>query len=391
LRDAIRFAFYHAMRRVMQSLSKVFGAAVLLYGCATYDDPYYVHSVYRPAVAADAHVSVFYLTDRHYDPNFSGGFTYQREGTASCGTMTADVPPARLPGGAAIFASEVSLVPQICGTAAHDLAATIARDARQKNCASVLVWVHGFDTGSKSAMLRAAQLGLDTQWHCPVVAFDWTSSGNRTQYDADLQNARDAEPMFGEFLRALSGVGLKAEIVAHSMGTRLVLEALANHRGHADQVVFAAPDIGIAQDNDEFATLARAATPNFRRLTIYASREDAVLAISKRLNDGVPRLGREPLAAYHDAIPNVDVIDASDVPGDYTGHNYYGLSYEIIADMALALDGVPAAARLEPRAGAGPTLVPGDGGLLYRLNVADNRTPDAMTRFLRWLASLFAG
>jgi hypothetical protein len=105
----------------------------------------------------------------------------------------------------------------------------------------------------------------------------------------------------------------------------------------------------------------------------------------------VPRLGRHPLEAWRDAVPNVDVIDASDVAGDYTGHNYYGLSYEIIADMALALDGVPAEARLKPRAGADPTLLPGEDGLPYRLNVADNRTPDAMTRFLRWLVWVFTG
>jgi esterase/lipase superfamily enzyme len=334
---------------------------------------------------------VFYLTDRRYDPNFPGGFTYERDGAAACGTVAADVPPARLPGGAAVFASEISLTPQSCGAGERELAAAIARDARQKNCTSVLVWVHGFDTGFKSAVLRAAQLGLDTEWHCPVIAFGWTSSGNRALYDADLEHARDAEPMFGEFLRALSGAGLKADIVAHSMGTRLVLEALAKHRAPANQVIFAAPDIGIGQSDDEFATLARAATPDFHRLTIYASRDDAVLAISKRLNGGVPRLGRHPLEAWRDAIPNVDVIDASDVAGDYTGHNYYGLSYEIIADMALALDGVPAEARLKPRAGAGPTLMPGADGLPYRLNVADNRTPDAMTRFLRWLVSVFTG
>jgi esterase/lipase superfamily enzyme len=197
--------------------------------------------------------------------------------------------------------------------------------------------------------------------------------------------------MFGELLRALSDVGLKTNIVAHSMGTKLVLEALAKHAGHADQVVFAAPDIGIAQDNDEFATLTRAAMPDFHRLTIYASREDAVLAISQRLNGGMPRLGREPLSAWRDAVPNVDVIDASNVAGDYTGHNYYGLSYEIIADMALALDGVPAQARLEPRAAAEPTLLPGEDGLPYRLNVADNREPSSTVRLLRWLASLFGG
>jgi esterase/lipase superfamily enzyme len=382
------------MRRVGQSLSNgriaVLIGAALLSGCATYNDPYYVHSVYRPLVAADADVSVFYLTDRHYDANSPTGFTYARAGTPSCGLVHADVPPARLPGGPAIFASVTSLAAQSCGAGEQGLAEAIARDAKQKNCTSVMVWVHGFDTGFKSAVLRAAQLGLDTQWQCPVAAFSWTSSGDRTQYDADLANARAAEPMFADFLRALSAAGLKVEIAAHSMGTRLVLETLAKHAVHADQAVFAAPDIGIAHDNDEFATLARAAAPDFRHLTIYASYEDAVLAISKRLNGGVPRLGREPLAAWRDAVPNVDVIDASDVAGDYTGHNYYGLSYEIIADMALALDGVPAQARLGPRDGAQPTLLPGKDGLPYRLNVAGNRTPDIFTRALRWLIGTFA-
>jgi esterase/lipase superfamily enzyme len=381
------------MRLKAQSLPYA-GMAVLialLCGCATYDDPFYVHSVYRPTSAADANVSVFYLTDRHYDPSFPGGFTYTRDGTASCGTVEADVPPARLPGGAAVFATIKTLAPQSCGASERDLAAAIAREARQKNCASVMVWVHGFDTGFKSAVLRAAQLGLDTQWRCSVAAFSWTSSGNRTQYDADLARARDAEPMFGAFLHALSDAGLKVDIVAHSMGTRLVLETLARHMGSADQVVFAASDIGIAQNNDEFATLARAAAPDFHRLTVYASGEDAVLAISSRLNGGIPRLGRQPLAAWRDAVPNVDVIDASEAPGDYTGHEYYGLAYETIADMALVLDGVSARGRLEPRTGAAPTLLPGDNDLPYRLNVADKRTPSSTERLLRWLMSVFAG
>jgi esterase/lipase superfamily enzyme len=372
-------------------LLKVVAGAVLLSGCATYDDPYYVHSVYRPAVAADADVDVFYLTDRHYDASVPGGFAYSREGAASCGTVHADIPPARLPGGKAIFAEETSLTPQSCGVSERELAAAIAREARRKNCDSVLVWVHGFDTGFRSAVLRAAQLGLDTQWRCPVVAFSWTSSGDRTRYDADLANARAAEPLLADFLRALKDTGLTPDIVAHSMGTKLVLETLAQNTARADQVVFAAPDIGIARDNDEFAALTRAAVPNFHHLTVYASHEDAVLAISRHLNNGVPRAGRDPRAAYRDAVPNMDVIDASDAAGDYTGHNYYGLAYEIIADMALALDGVPAQTRLQPRTGAEPTLLPGKDGLPYRLNVADNRTPDFATRALRWLIGVFTG
>ncbi|HEY5338498.1 MAG TPA: alpha/beta hydrolase, partial [Rhizomicrobium sp.] len=198
-----------------------------------------------------------------------------------------------------------------------------------------------------------------------------------------------AEPLFGGLLRALSDAGIKTQIVAHSMGTRLALEALGQNGARADQVVLTAADIGIAQDDDQFLTLTRAAASHFTRLTVYASRGDAVLAISKRFNNGVPRLGREPLAAYRADAPKVDVIDVSNVPGDYTGHNYYGLSYEIIADMALTLDGVPAPARLKPRGIAAPTLLPGDDGLPYRLNVADDRTPGFFTRLLRWVVTAF--
>lgn len=378
------------MRQAVQSVLAVVLGALLLCGCADYDDPYFVHSVYRPAVVADANIRVFYLTDRRYDARLPGGFANSRDGTPACGTVLTHIPPARLPKGAMIFATMENPVPQSCGAGERDLAAAVAREARKDGCASVLVWVHGFDTEFPTAAMRGAQLGLDTQWRCPVVTFSWTSSGRRTRYDADLANVRAAEPMLADLLRALSEAGLRADIVAHSMGTKLVLETLAKDAVPADQVVFAAPDIGIRPD-DEFATLTRAAAPDFHRLTVYASQEDAVLAISRRLNGSVARLGREPQAAYRDALPHVDVIDASNVQGDYTGHNYYGLSYEIIADMALVLDDVPAQARLQPRPGAAPTLLPGEDGLPYRLNVADNRTPSSTVQLLRWLVGLIGG
>ena len=371
----------------MQSVLAVVAGACALCACADYDDPYYVHSVYRPAVAADANASVFYLTDRHYDANLPSGFANTRDGTPSCGTVLTHIPPARLPKGAMIFASLDKPVPQSCGTGQRELAAAIAGEARKDGCASVLVWVHGFDTEFVSAALRGAQLGLDTQWRCPVAVFSWSSSGDRSQYDEDLVNARAAEPMLAEFLRALADTGLRTDIVAHSMGTKLVLETLAKNTVQADQVVFAAADIGIRPE-DEFATLTHAAAANFRHLTIYASHEDAVLAISKLLNHEEARLGRDPRVAYHDAVPNVDVIDASEAHSDYTGHNYYGLAYEVIADMALALDDVPTQTRLQPRAGAEPTLLPGEDGPPYRLNIADNRTPGSTVRLLRWLIGL---
>jgi esterase/lipase superfamily enzyme len=122
------------------------------------------------------------------------------------------------------------------------------------------------------------------------------------------------------------------------------------------------------------------------RLTIYASDDDAALALSRRFNRGASRIGREPVATYGNA--NVDVIDASDAHADASGHEYYGLSYEVLADMSLVLAGVPAPDRLNPRDARPPTLL---RDTTYRLNVTADRRPDVFTRALRWFISLFAG
>jgi esterase/lipase superfamily enzyme len=246
--------------------------------------------------------------------------------------------------------------------------------------------VHGFNTGFETAILRAAQLGDDTQWPCMVTAFSWNSAGKRTEYASDRANAAAAEPLFADFLRALNSERLQTSIVAHSMGTQLVLETLA--RGGdgvvADKVIFAAPDIGTA----DFSKLVHVVRPRFTHLTIYTSDEDVVLAISPRLNHGAPRLGRD--ANNVRDVQNLDVIDASDAPAGLMGHGYYGLSYEMLADMSLALAGETAERRAAPRGSQPPTLERRDDGS-YKLAVSWKRAPTVLTRALRWFISLFAG
>ena len=365
--------------------------AAALSGCATYDDPYYVHSVWGPASATNAAWDVFYLTDRNIDRNMPGGFGYEPGQGISCGVLHASVPPARMPGDAGKFATESGRDSLACGAAGAEIANAIVKQAHAKNCRSVLIYVHGFDTGFETAVLRAAQIAGDTQWPCVTAAFSWSSSGKRDTYEEDNARVDAAIPAFANFLNALANAGLRTNIVAHSIGAKLVLKSLGTNGSGgllADQVVFAAPDIGVAAEHGEFAEMNRAAAPHYRRLTIYASDEDVALAISRRLNHGVPRLGRDPKALRG---TGADVIDASDAPGEFWGHNYFDFSYELLSDMSLALAGVPVQARLQPRMGAAPTLLPGDDGFSYRLNVSSSRAPDIFTRVLRWLVSAIAG
>lgn len=360
-----------------------FATVALLASCARYDDAYFVHSVWRPADGAVANANVYFVTDRNKNPYMPYGFDYGGGETTSCGMLHAAIPPARLPGGPSLFAQETGREAMACGTHNDAVAQAVAAAARAKNCNSVLVYVHGFNTGFETAVLRAAQLGSDTQWRCAVLAFSWSSTGKRLQYDADVQNSARAEPLFAGLLRALAAQGLRTNIVAHSMGAKLALGALAQANGVAvDEAVFAAPDIGM----QDFTAALPAAARHLHRLTIYASSEDAALSLSRRINRGAARVGRAPDANYGDA--NIDVIDASDAPAGVMGHEYYGLSYETLADMALTLAGVRATERLNPRGATPPTLI---RDKTYRLNVAPGRTVDVLTRALRWLISLFAG
>ncbi|HSM96802.1 MAG TPA: alpha/beta hydrolase [Rhizomicrobium sp.] len=358
--------------------------AAALCGCAAYNDPYYVHSVWRPADASDRRADVFFLTDRKPNPYWLPDKFDRAIAGASCGVMHVTVPPARLPRGEALYAQESGREALTCGGNEAAFAARIAVAARARNCGSVLIYVPGFNTGFETAVLRAAQLGLDTQWPCVTAAFSWNSAGRSDSYESDRANATAAEPLFADFLRALNRNGLRPSIIAHSMGTRLVLETVAGDKGvSTDEIIFAAPDISTAA----FSPLVTAAWPRFQRLTIYTSDEDVALAISPRWNHGSARLGKD--ANGFRGIHSIDVIDASDAPADIIGHGYYGLSYEVLADMTLALAGETAEQRLSPRGVQPPTLELADDES-YRLIVSWKRAPDVFSRIFRWLAGLIA-
>jgi esterase/lipase superfamily enzyme len=354
----------------------------MLCGCASYDNPYYVHSVWRPADASDRQADVFFVTDRKPNPNWLPDKFDRIAGAPSCGAMRMEVPSARLPAGDARFARETGRTAIACGTGLTAFAAEIADAARVKKCGRVLIYVHGFNTGFETAILRAGQLGTDTQWRCATAAFSWNSFGDRTRYADDRIRAAAAEPLFVEFLRALNAAHLQVSIIAHSMGADIVLSALASG-GAADQVIFAAPDIGV----EDFSELAQNASARFHHLTVYTSAEDVALAISPRLNHGIARLGYGAGGAQ--AVRGLDTIDASDAPADLAGHGYYGLSHEMLADMMLVLAGETAEQRLSAHGSQPPTLEQSTDGT-YRLTVEWLRRPGVFTRVLRWLAALIA-
>jgi esterase/lipase superfamily enzyme len=369
-------------------------------GCVG-DKAEFVHSVWRTGDASPTVSTVYYVTDREPDHAWPGGFAKHWGDQASCGTTEATIPALSLPGQKIPTGTIRTLSNLPCGNDMSGIASAISTAARGKNCNEVLLYIHGFNTLFDGAVLRGAQLVDDTRTGCIAAVFDWSSEGEVGRYIPDIEHSAYAAPRLASFLRALGATGIRIDMLGHSMGNRLLLQALAILAQHSDpprenfidQMVLAAADVGADPVNNDFAHLLGDARPFARRITIYASHGDAVLAVSAVAHGNVPRAGRRPINDAKLQTPNatyhiLDVIDATDAPAELLGHSYFGLSSEAISDIALILRDAPIATRtatLACKSYDGPC---NPAQPHYFLNVADDRKPDFFTRLVRTLAPL---
>jgi Alpha/beta hydrolase of unknown function (DUF900) len=269
-------------------------------------------------------------------------------------------------------------------------------------CTHALLYVHGYNTTFRTALLRAGQIAADTYWHCATAVFSWASEGKVDRYAADIERSGYSVPELAGAIRASAHDGLTLDIVAHSMGTRLVLSALSALSRSCKQtaapmvgeLVLAAPDVSAEHDNDDFQHLLAGALPCVTRVTVYASDNDEILIVSESVHGGVPRAGRVPERdlRYPDclALP-ADIVDASLAPGDPKGHGYLTLSYEMMRDVRWTLAGKTLAERAGNGIDGGPTLTAlsplaldcGTTAARYGLLVAPDRQPDWTSRLWR--------
>ncbi len=200
---------------------------------------------------------------------------------------------------------------------------------------SLLLYVHGYNTGFEEALLRTAQLLSDTRHGGQALLFSWPSTISIAAYAADEINAQWATPHLTALLGAIKQetVVNRLNLIGHSMGTRALTRALIDVERDfgkftaIEHVVMAAPDI----DTDIFKRdIAPRLVADGRQITLYASARDRALDISHQLHRH-PRAGDvgEQVLLY----PGVDTIDATAVDTSFLGHNYYGENRSIVADM----------------------------------------------------------
>ena len=163
----------------------------------------------------------------------------------------------------------------------------LAADPAKKKA---IVYVHGFNTTFRNASFRAAQIKYDLEFEGPVYFFSWPANGQgggeALDYLSDLDDADLSAAPLAEFLltvRETVGADTKIYAIAHSMGTRVFMNALRDisfrsggkngERPLINRLVLAAGDL----DRSVFLSWLDKTQAMIGDLTIYASDKDKAL------------------------------------------------------------------------------------------------------------------
>ncbi|WP_412177237.1 alpha/beta hydrolase [Mesorhizobium sp. ZC-5] len=243
---------------------------------------------------------------------------------------------------------------------------------------SVLVFIHGFNNRFEDSVYRFAQIVHDSGTHSVPVLVTWPSRGSLLAYGYDRESTnytRNALENLFQYLARDPDVK-EVSVLAHSMGNWLALESLrqmAIRNGRLPpkfkNVMLAAPDVDVDVFRSQIADMG-APRPQF---TLFVSRDDKALAVSRRVWGNVARLGsidpeQEPYKAEL-AANNISVIDLTKIKtGDSLHHGKFAESPEIVQLIGTRLSG--GQTLTDNRLGLGDQIVTATAGVAHAAGTA---------------------
>ncbi|WP_425051032.1 alpha/beta hydrolase [Psychromarinibacter sp. S121] len=203
-----------------------------------------------------------------------------------------------------------------------DLSAALARVPGGSR--EAIIYVHGFNNTFDEGVLRLAQLAADFNIHAVPVHYSWPSAGKLFGYAYDRDSALFARDGLDRLITEVQLSGARTiVIVAHSMGSQLVMETLRQRDiarpGSVGRdvagVVLMSPDI----DVDVFRSQARRLQRLPHPFGIFVSKRDRALNLSARLTGQENRLGTADANAVSDLeVTLIDVTSFSEGSGHFT-------------------------------------------------------------------------
>jgi esterase/lipase superfamily enzyme len=319
-------------------------------------------------------ITTYYATNRNQlggaDPVKTYGTTYQ--GNFQYGRAVVTIPSAHKPGEIELpslwkleFQPDPSkhfilksVNPLDLDTARKEMADKI----KASKSKSMLVFVHGYNSGFGDAAMRTAQIAYDLNFPGMPFFYSWPSANRVRAYVPDEEAAQLSESVFEALVDDLttSLPVTDVYIIAHSMGTRLVSRALQQRadKGKPNknlrELLLAAPDINAELFRGVIAP--RLAAMQGLRTTVYASSSDLALMASKVVH-GFQRVGETTGGVF--TYPGIETIDASSASSSARalGHSYVVDTPSVIGDIkSIVLNHATTAQRGLSSAGAAPNI-----------------------------------
>ena len=205
----------------------------------------------------------------------------------------------------------------------------------------VLIFVHGFNTRYADSVFRFAQIVHDTDANVAPVLFSWPSRGQVFDYNYDRESANYSRSELAAVIRAAASSPAVSDvtIMAHSMGGWLAVESLrqiALQDGRipakVSNLILASPDLDI----DVFRKQVLEIGPKRPHITLFVSRNDRALRLSRLLSGRMTRLGavditKEPYLSQLESAKGLTVLDLSALQnGDRLNHTKFATSPDMV-------------------------------------------------------------
>ena len=332
-------------RRTVLSALLTLMAVVGLSGCVSV--PEAVMSPIGTTVAGASSVDMLVATTRAPSGNPGEPYSGERGPRIDLDALAISIPPENMR-----VVGEVQWPRKLPPDPARDFATVsvtpITREAEAKSwynrhrtpSGRLLVFVHGFNSRYEQAVYRFAQIVHDSHAGATPLLFTWPSRGSVFAYGYDKESTNYSRTA----LEAVLSAAVKEEgvreitVLAHSMGTWLTIESLrqmAIRHGRIpakiSNVILAAPDLDIDVFRQQLADMG----PDRPKFTIFVSRDDRALIVSRRLSGEVDRLGQvdinDPQIRGLLEYEGITALDLTALQvGDRINHSKFAESPEIV-------------------------------------------------------------
>jgi esterase/lipase superfamily enzyme len=197
----------------------------------------------------------------------------------------------------------------------------------------VVLFVHGFNYTFDESLETTLRIVQRAKAPATPVAYGWPSQGKVGAYGLDNDMSEWTTGHLADFVRDLAAAvpaPYRLHIVAHSMGNRALLLALAGldlTNARLGQLILIAPDV----DTAIFKVLISRSGP-FQRKTLYVSDHDLALRAAGFLRAGTIRAG--DAAKQYLVMEDIDTIDMSLLSAGIFGHSMDEYSQIIFDDLS---------------------------------------------------------